>query len=319
MYDSVYTMKIFAKRKKVVDSTSAESTDAKAKIFESDKIVEELLQQKEWNARQRRMIKRYQERKATEQNDSGIDNVNDVTIVGNFPDQEEEAKQDAEDKKRATVDAVDSDDIALAVETGTKQINPDQTEDSDVKQAESEKATEVADNHATKISEDTDIDELLQLLNSKQRRLLSRRLEREGTGILEEIRREVLTLLEQKNAVEEDEKVAAESASKNKKAEKKESKTQADKVKSKKRKQPDWSSLSSDERLRREEQRRLQQEAADRKNDEAANGSHRHPLNSERRRANRRKPKWTQRKVDTPTPKTTHNASGFHIRKKQKV
>lgn len=54
----------------------------------------------------------------------------------------------------------------------------------------------------------------------------------------------------------------------------------------------DWESLPASERLRREEQRRLQKEAAEqRKSTTDATSKFRHPLNSERRRANRRKPK----------------------------
>jgi hypothetical protein len=56
----------------------------------------------------------------------------------------------------------------------------------------------------------------------------------------------------------------------------------------------DWSHLSSEERQRREHQRQKQREAEERRKAPMESGtgmtSHRHPLNSERRRANRRKP-----------------------------
>lgn len=172
-------------------------------------------------------------------------------------------------------------------------------------------------------SNDLELDELFQKLNSKQRRLLTRRLEREGTGVLEDIRREVLSLLEQKK---EEEKTAAQSASDNAEDEEKSvgnlKSPDGKKTKSKKRKHVDWSSLPVEERNRREEQRRLQKIASEQNEEEGFSlqqQPHRHPLNSERRRANRRKPKYAPRKTDLPTSETTHNFSGFHIRKRQKV
>jgi hypothetical protein len=70
------------------------------------------------------------------------------------------------------------------------------------------------------------------------------------------------------------------------------------------KKKKNWSHLPDEERERREKQRQMQKEAAERRamNSRAAgvgaNGiecnSKRHPLNSERRRANRRKPKRTR-------------------------
>ena len=57
-------------------------------------------------------------------------------------------------------------------------------------------------------------------------------------------------------------------------------------------KKKDWSQLSKEEQERREKQRQMQKEAKERREYEAKTGqiSKRHPLNSERRRANRRKP-----------------------------
>ena len=57
----------------------------------------------------------------------------------------------------------------------------------------------------------------------------------------------------------------------------------------------DWSLLSKEERDRREKQRQMQKEAAERRKqldemDNTTNSIKRHPLNSERRRANKRKP-----------------------------
>lgn len=69
----------------------------------------------------------------------------------------------------------------------------------------------------------------------------------------------------------------------------------------------DLSSLAPEERLRREEQRRLQKEAAERKQKQhpvSTLRQHRHPLNSERRRANRRKPKWAKKPRPLSSSKT---------------
>jgi hypothetical protein len=72
------------------------------------------------------------------------------------------------------------------------------------------------------------------------------------------------------------------------------------------KKKQNWSHLPDEERVRREKQRQMQKEAAERRAmnlraaAEGSNGidcnsnSKRHPLNSERRRANRRKPKRTR-------------------------
>lgn len=61
----------------------------------------------------------------------------------------------------------------------------------------------------------------------------------------------------------------------------------------KKKKRKDFSHLPPEERARREKQRQMQQEARKRREEELEETgtlSTRHPLNSERRRANRRKP-----------------------------
>ena len=73
------------------------------------------------------------------------------------------------------------------------------------------------------------------------------------------------------------------------------------------------STLPPEERLRREEQRRLQKEAAERRaRGEHVTPGHKRPLNSERRRANRRKPKW---KKSNPEFKNEHHSSGYMVRK----
>jgi hypothetical protein len=64
-------MKIFAKRKRKTVDLEGPSTEAKNEkavvdrvLFQSDKLVEELLKKDPttWNAKERRMVKRYQDR-----------------------------------------------------------------------------------------------------------------------------------------------------------------------------------------------------------------------------------------------------------------
>eukprot|EP00547_Thalassionema_nitzschioides_P008680 CAMPEP_0194229992 /NCGR_PEP_ID=MMETSP0156-20130528/44179_1 /TAXON_ID=33649 /ORGANISM="Thalassionema nitzschioides, Strain L26-B" /LENGTH=433 /DNA_ID=CAMNT_0038962561 /DNA_START=38 /DNA_END=1336 /DNA_ORIENTATION=+ len=119
---------------------------------------------------------------------------------------------------------------------------------------------------------------LLDKLNSKSKRKLTRQLEREGSASLKSIYDEASRLIQElkESSIIEDK--------------------EGDKSKKRKRsKSADWSSLPAEERLRREEQRRSQKEAAERRAREGdqPNKKYKHPLNSERRRANRRKPKWS--------------------------
>mmetsp|Transcript_27281 Transcript_27281/g.38368 ORF Transcript_27281/g.38368 Transcript_27281/m.38368 type:complete len:356 (+) Transcript_27281:151-1218(+) len=170
---------------------------------------------------------------------------------------------------------------------------------------------------------------LLEGLNSKQRRKLARQLEREGDDALNTVRDEALRL--KKEADDANNAVTKEDGAKSTETCNKdvvEASTQEDPVsgsdtktttkKGKKRK-ADWSDLPAEERFRREEQRRKQQEAAERREREANDPNalskkFKHPLNSERRRANRRKPKWA-RKSQLSMERTEHDTSGFHMRK----
>ena len=141
---------------------------------------------------------------------------------------------------------------------------------------------------------------MLDKLNSKQRRTLVRALERKEKD-LETVRSEAKSLLGLDSGKEsKTTETSAESPPK----------------KRKRSQSADTSRLPPEERLRREEQRRLQKEAAEAR----ANGTtgtasmkkkHKHPLNSERRRANRRKPKW---EAGRPAI-NEHDSSGYHMRK----
>jgi hypothetical protein len=85
----------------------------------------------------------------------------------------------------------------------------------------------------------------------------------------------------------------------------------------------DLSKLPPEERLRREDQKKKQKEAAERlARGEDKTPGYKHPLNSERRRANRRKPKWKNApKIVAKKPfngeKHEHDTSGFQVRKQK--
>ena len=104
-------------------------------------------------------------------------------------------------------------------------------------------------------------------INSKNKRKLTRQWERDRDA--EVVHQEALKLLEEMKPAASPPKVEEQKNSKKLKA--------------------DWNHLTPEERLRREEQRRLQQEAAKRREQGVVLGGqqHKHPLNSERRRANR--------------------------------
>lgn len=141
-----------------------------------------------------------------------------------------------------------------------------------------------------------DIANQLKGLNSKERRKLLRQLssqyDEELLAKATDVSKKIAEENEAKQAQEQNEK-----GSKKRKAEDESASTEdknnsesasSEQPKSKKKKWQDFSHLPPEERERREKQRQMQQEAAARR--AAGEVSTRHPLNSERRRANRRKP-----------------------------
>ncbi|KAI2505921.1 hypothetical protein MHU86_8520 [Fragilaria crotonensis] len=276
-------MKIFAKRSK---------KKAEPAVSEADKVVLEALKKnpEDLNAKERRLIKRYQDRTKVEQSE------NDATIG---PVQGEDREGDNEQ----TTGNNDSEVTDLHPDEGM-----DQEEDissksvSQVDPAEPQQDTPgQSDDKADDIDEE-EVKKLLDTLNSKNKRKLTRQLERDGLSALKAVREEALKLIEEmkeKEVAVVKEKVKAK-------------KPDPEPI-SKKRKRDDWSGLPPEERLRREEQRRKQEEAAERRaKGETPPSKHKHPLNSERRRANRRKPKWLKKQVANPNE---HDISGFHMRK----
>ena len=331
-------MKIFAKRKrKAVDTTTGSDGKAARSVFKSDPVVEKLLKQdpSTWNAKQRRMVKRYQDRKddmpddlAPEEVGSDGDEVRENASVsgtdseGEDPsgaekgneDEEKEEGDDAENKvgEHAPVKEKDQEEELVQVtETERKPVDPqpsgttkdnrdEEKEEGDdaANKAKDEKEELVPVTKSGQKPVDPELQKLLDKLSSKPRRKLTRSLERGGNAA--EIKSEALSLLGIKE--EAVAKIARESEQPTKKR--------------RRRGPADLSSLPPDERLRREEQRRLQKEAAERRNDDGGS-QHKHPLNSERRRANRRKPKHAK-KQSKPWGPNEHDTSGFHMRRVKK-
>jgi hypothetical protein len=273
-------MKIFAKRTK----KSAVST-----ISEADKAIQDILKKdpNDLNAKERRQIKRYHERTgATSDSTANLE-------------PEEQVNEDVNCQQES---------IGLAIQKDVNCPEPSKDDSSPTDQTPettpSDESSKV-DGKVTNENMESEVRELLEKLNSKNKRKLTRQLDRDGIGVLHLVREEAIQLLNEQKTKEE----AIDTARKAKKVPEKAEPESA----SKKRKREAWNSLSPEERLRREEQRQKQQEAAERREKgEISNTKFTHPLNSERRRANRRKPKW--QKKENPN-KIDHHTSGFNIRK----
>ena len=317
-------MKIFGKKRKPGSGPAAVSRQDAA----ADAIVLKLLADKpdpaSRNAKERRLVKRYEERQQQQQveskedaaSKSGAESETRETddIVENAEksesddddddeqEEEEEEEEEAEDEEQA--DKEDDDDSEeKEVEEAHEQLNESiPTETPEPVSVEPTNDDDASPNTATLP------DETLALLNqipSKQRRKLVRQWERrEATA--QQVHEQANMIVNPKGTA--DNKHAADAST--------------DQPKAKRRKKTiDESLLSPEERLRRQEQRRLQQEAKEkREKGLLVEDAKRHPLNSERRRANRRKPKWEKKPVvGGVSYKSEHASSGYNIRKTQKA
>lgn len=186
----------------------------------------------------------------------------------------------------------------------------------------SEKATGAVPttDEGSKLDREGSVLKLLDQLNSKLKRTLSRKLDRMGASVLGEVEKEAREMLGLNTSQADD---ATESGKRGRDkvdgidtAQNVDSSLSASPpTKNKKRKKEvDHSNLTAEERLRRQEQRRLQEEATERraKGEAVTKAGHKHPLNSQRRRANRRKPTW---KRGSKVVTNDHNSSGFMMRK----
>lgn len=227
---------------------------------------------------------------------------------------------------------------------GNQETKPSPTEDSSPSSSKSEQheeqkaeedkteaTAEVPKEEKNKSSLDiSEVIKKLDGLNSKERRKFLRQLKSNG----EEIDEEVIAAAQEeaKKVAERNEKEAENSAtakgahddsSKGKRKADKSSviKDEATKPKKKRRKRGppvNLDDLPPEERARREEQRRMQKEAAERREAGLVDPT-RHPLNSERRRANRRKPskaaQIAKAKKEKMAEQGRFNAVGYQMRK----
>lgn len=302
-------MKIFAKRTKRKISTACLPKNEDRTTFASDPVVEKLLQKdpSEWNSKERRMVMRYQKRKAEKSKEDAESKSYDEQVERADQGEEIERKKDSSDRdsnddsgSQDTSDSDSSDD-----EDGNEAIEATLKQESETV---TESITSDSKSQEEKVNPNDEIFKLLEQLNSKMKRTLSRKLDREGVSALDEVRNEANRILgidaskqsSKKRGPDQDYNTVDEAKGKSKKKRKKES---------------DWSALPPEERLRREEQRRKQKEAAERRaRGEDKTAGYKHPLNSERRRANRRKPKW---KNIAKEVSNEHNTSGYEVRKQR--
>jgi hypothetical protein len=234
------------------------------------------------NAKQRRLVRRHREREGVD------DGTDDAAAIGAGASSNDELCVD--DKPEIRTEAAKSNETRKHENDGGV-IPP----------------TDASNDQSTDAS-DVNINEILaklEGLNSKDRRKFLRQLKMSSGGAIDEgviaAAEETALRVAERNEREAAANAATEKATAVKKLPRKKNgderrndsladhTTEPKKKRRKKGPAVDVSALSPEERTRREEQRAMQREAAERR----AAGSvdpDRHPLNSERRRANRRKP-----------------------------
>ena len=351
-------MKIFATRKK-------KKSVGPRTVHKSDPIVEELLKKdsSEWNAKEKRMVKRYRDRKAKESIDDEEGNATTSSIIveegkektedndddnnsgDGSDDDSDDDNNDDDDKDSSSDSSSDEDDSEVSKEEKISETEKTEPKNNDItkelpkkkdpptlkKQETStdEIVVDVSKEKGDDDNNDNDNDEmvnkdheiwaLLDKLNSKQKRTYSRQLKRLGRSVLDEVEKEVNKILDEMIIAENLKRDLTEAASTDNKDATNETENSTENLEQKKKKRKkdiEWSKLTVEERFRREEQRKKQQEAAERRaRGEAIAPGHKRPLNSERRRANRRKPKWISKPSSQDIEKFDHNSSGFSHRK----
>ena len=357
-------------------------------VHKSDPIVLELLKKdpSTWNAKERRMVKRYQQRNHNQddttttetaaknednssnsaiepiptnsvesiekQNDDksnpkNIEETNEETAEAQQNDDEDDGSDDSStsNSSSSSNSSAGSNENAIKMQNNvdSSSSSDDDDDDSEAKKAISTKKVETKkpdilnpetspsiseeDQPQTmgKVPKDHEIWKVLDKLNSKQKRTLTRKLDRLGASVLDEVEQEANTILD---AIDPIVTAAVETEAAQKRDSSNHPASTVEPTTKKRRKTkaaPDWSSLPPEERLRREEQRRKQQEAAERRarGEQSIKPGHKRPLNSARRRANRRKPKWATKASpargapDISDYKKEHHSSGFFVRKRK--
>ena len=344
-------MKIFATRKK-------KKSVGPRTVHKSDPIVEELLKKdsSEWNAKEKRMVKRYRDRKAKESIDDddeegnatsssiiveeGKEKTEDNDDDNNSGDgSDDDSDDDDDDDKDSSSDSSsDEDDSEVSKEEKISETEKTEPKNNDITRelpkkkdpqgtstdeivvaVSEEKGDDDSNDNDEMVNKDHEIWALLDKLNSKQKRTYSRQLKRLGRSVLDEVEKEVNKILDEMIIAENLKRDLTEAASTDNKDATNETENSTENLEQKKKKRKkdiEWSKLTVEERFRREEQRKKQQEAAERRaRGEAIAPGHKRPLNSERRRANRRKPKWISKPSSQDIEKFDHNSSGFSHRK----
>ena len=290
------------------EETSPRASAKKKKPKKSDGLldgdnIEALLEMdfSKLNSKQRRLVKRH---KAREGNEGNQEVTTEEVKPSSMDNPLTSSNKDHHDKKQLA-----EEDTKVAADVPKAEDNYDTTKSS---------------------MDISDIVKKLDGLNSKERRKFLRQLKSNGQEIDEQVI--AAAQEEAKKVAERNEKEAVNSTStkgtndvcgggKRKASEPSASNTDGEPKPTKKRRKKNAVNLEDlppEERARREQQRKMQKEAAERR---AAGlvDPNRHPLNSERRRANRRKPgkaaQIAQAKKDKMAEGGKFNAVGYQMRK----
>ena len=270
-------MQIFAKRTKKKAAPAGPRT-----VHKSDPVVEELLKKDpgEWNAKERRMVKRYQQRKEKESSESPetleVQKEEPKIVEESKPDDTNEKEQEKDSSGDSSSSSEDESDSKKKDESDSdSSSDSDSDSDDEEKEAKEQQSTteteekpvtpETAEDKPSeddgKVPKDHEIWSVLDKLNSKQKRTLSRKLDRLGKAALEEVEEEANNILDQTMPIAVEPAAADTKRSSTDSA----ANTSEEPKKKRRKKAVDWSSLTPEERLRREDQRRKQQEAAERR------------------------------------------------------
>lgn len=256
------------------------------------------------NSKQRRLVRRHEERSGKSQNKT---ETTETCIAG-----EDDGASGASSSEQVGDNGGATDGV------GRDGIKANETVEKDSKDSE----------EPMSVLETSEILKKLDGLNSKERRKLLRQLKRQGIDesvvlAAEEQAKKVASRNEKESAVAPHQVNTTGKAQSKRKSDDSSQPEAADsdskpKRRRKRGRKVDLDSLTPEERARREEQRRMQIEAAERR----AKGlvdPNRHPLNSERRRANRRKPGPSaiiaMQKREKARQKSKFNSYGYHMRK----
>lgn len=256
------------------------------------------------NSKQKRILRRYHEREGFNEGEEKVQ------------------KNEVENPQEITASSVASKE-------------PPKSKHSQLDNENQAESTSDENNKSTSKIEMDEIEKKLHGLNSKERRKFLRELALDDSEhsrmVLEkaqEIAKKIAEENEAKHTTSKDDIKNQPAIVNEKQSERKDPVTTPDdkstSTKKRKRKLADFSDLSPEERERREKQRQMQQEARIRRENGEEDMS-RHPLNSERRRANRRKPgktgkiaQFVKEKKQKQQALNEYNAGGYYIRHQKK-